>query len=62
MQGLNPGFLHCRQILYCLSHHGSSSKGCEGAVELESGPPRWLSGKESACSAGASGDLGSIPG
>ena len=18
--GLNPGFLHCRQILYCLSH------------------------------------------
>ena len=21
-QGLNPGLLHCRQILYCLSHHG----------------------------------------
>ena len=22
-QGLNQGFLHCRQILYCLSHQGS---------------------------------------
>ena len=22
-QGWNPGFLHCRQILYCLSHQGS---------------------------------------
>ena len=22
-QGLNPGLLHCRQILYCLSHQGS---------------------------------------
>ena len=23
-QELNPGLLHCRQILYCLSHQGSS--------------------------------------
>ena len=23
-QGSNPGFLHCRQILYCCSHQGSS--------------------------------------
>ena len=23
-QGWNPGLLHCRQILYCLSHQGSS--------------------------------------
>ena len=23
-QGLNPGLLHCRRILYHLSHHGSS--------------------------------------
>ena len=23
-QGLNPGLQHCRQILYCLSHQGSS--------------------------------------
>ena len=22
-QGLNPGLLHCRQILYCLSHKGN---------------------------------------
>ena len=22
-QGLNPGLLHCRQLLYCLSHQGS---------------------------------------
>ena len=22
-QELNPGLLHCRQILYCLSHQGS---------------------------------------
>ena len=26
------------------------------------GLPQWLSGKESACNAGATGDLGSIPG
>ena len=25
-QGLNPGFPHCRQILYCLSHQGSPEK------------------------------------
>ena len=24
--GSNPGFPHCRQILYCLSHQGNSSK------------------------------------
>ena len=29
-QGLNPGLLHCRQILYQLSHKGSKpvTKGC----------------------------------
>ena len=27
MQGSNPGFLHCRPILYCLSHQGSPIKG-----------------------------------
>ena len=26
-QGSNPGLLHCGQILYCLSHQGSSKKG-----------------------------------
>ena len=25
-QGLNQGLLHCRQILYCLSYHGSPKK------------------------------------
>ena len=25
-QGLNPGLLHCRQILYCLSHQGSPTE------------------------------------
>ena len=23
-QGSNPGLLHCRQVLYCLSHQGNS--------------------------------------
>ena len=27
-QGLNPGFLHCRWILYHLSHQGSPSNSC----------------------------------
>ena len=27
-QGLNPGFPHCRQILYQLSHKGGSPKNC----------------------------------
>ena len=26
-QGLNPGLLHCRQILYCLSYQGSPKSG-----------------------------------
>ena len=26
-QGLNPGLLHCRQILYCLRHQGSPGVG-----------------------------------
>ena len=28
-QGSNPGLLHCRQILYQLSHKGSRVKICE---------------------------------
>ena len=27
VQGLNPGLLHCRQILYQLSHKGSPGRG-----------------------------------
>jgi len=26
LQELNPGFLHCRQILYCLSYRGSPTE------------------------------------
>ena len=26
-QGSNPGLLHCRRILYCLSHQGSPKEG-----------------------------------
>jgi len=29
-QGSNPGLLHCRQILYCLSHQGSPDKNIIG--------------------------------
>ena len=33
-QGLNPGLLHCRQMLYCLSHQGSPSVSIsEGIVK-----------------------------
>ena len=36
----------------------SSASNCPGRLEL----PQWLSGVESARSAGAAGDMGSIPG
>ena len=29
IQGLNPGLLHCRQMLYCLSHQTSTGKECK---------------------------------
>ena len=48
-QGLNPGLLHCRQILYCLSHQQSPFTSFPGGSEV----------KVSACNVG---DLGSIPG
>ena len=32
-QGLNPGLLHCRQILYCLSHQGNPLQG-KGQLKL----------------------------
>ena len=28
-QGSNPGLLHCRQVLYCLSHQGSPRGGAD---------------------------------
>ena len=27
--GSNPGLLHCKQILYCLSHQGSPAKAAD---------------------------------
>ena len=49
-QGLNLGLLHCRRILYHLSHQGSpNDKAHSGGSDI----------KESTCSAG---DLGLIPG
>ena len=30
-QGSNPGLLHCRQVLYCLSHQGSPRGGAEAS-------------------------------
>ena len=45
-QGSNWSLLHCRRILYCLSHQGS----LDGSV-----------GKESDCSAGNTGDVSSAP-
>ena len=58
-QGLNPGLLHCRQILYHLSHKGSHqwrrrtfkqinhSTGC--CILPHRGLSSWLSGKEPTC-------------
>ena len=64
-QGSNPGFLHCRQTVYCLSYQGSSGKlptfpltNCPKYTWNE-GFPGGSDGKESACSAG---DPGSTPG
>ena len=38
LQGLKPGFLHCRQILYQLSHQ--RSKEIEGSLKEGGGLPR----------------------
>ena len=37
-QGSNPGLLHCRQMLYCLSHEGSTSL-CFNLIQLNSPHP-----------------------
>ena len=56
-QGLNPGLLHCRRILYQLSHKGSPFQGLlwvkiQGALVVKHPP----------ASAGDMRDMGSIPG
>ena len=33
-QGLNPGILYCRQVLYCLSHQGSPATGAKSVYIL----------------------------
>ena len=57
-RGSNPGLLHCRQILYCLSHQESPCLNTRSLYFLRASPG-GSDGKESACDAG---DLGSIPG
>ena len=42
-QGLNPGLLHCRQMLYQLSHKGSPGK-IKGKRKRELQRQRWLDG------------------
>ena len=58
-QGSNPVLLHCRRILYQLSHQGSPKREYCGANLTSKGFPRDSNGKGSACNAG---DLGLIPG
>ena len=36
-QGLSPGLLHCRQILYCLNHQGSPINTGVGSLSLLQG-------------------------
>ena len=38
-QGLNPGLLHCRQILFCLSHQGSPQNKRTNKYILKKQPP-----------------------
>ena len=52
IQGLNLSLLHCRQILYHLSHQGSEKGIWEG----------FPGGSDGKASAYNTGDLGSIPG
>ena len=42
-QGLNPGFSHCRQMFYCLSHQGSSPLDCKEIQPVHSkGDQSWV--------------------
>ena len=69
-QGENPGLLHCRQILYQLSHKGSPRILEWVAYPFSSGsswPRNWTGvscpgGSDGKVSVYKVGDLGSIPG
>ena len=56
-QGLNPYLLSTT-----ITYHFHSLANMRGDPTQTNGLPRWLSGKESTCKSGASGDLGLIPG
>ena len=51
-QGLNPGLLHCRQILYQLSHKGSSRILEWVAYPFSRGPSLLRNGTRVSCIAG----------
>jgi len=40
-QGSNPSLLHCRWVLYHLSHHGSSENYKILIKEIKDGTDRW---------------------
>ena len=42
-QGLNPGLLHCREILFCLSYQGSPSLNIGGRQSNHSVASGWAS-------------------
>ena len=42
IQGSNPGLLHCRQTLYCLSHQGSQFKKWQSFFSIFSTVPSYL--------------------
>ena len=46
-QGLNPGLLHCRQILYSLSHQGNQRNGLIPGLERSSGEGNGNSSEKS---------------
>ena len=41
-QGLNPGLLHCRRILYCLSHQGFWGEVIQALNRSLFPPPSWV--------------------
>ena len=60
-----PGlsFIYFLSSLFAsISIHCSGESSLQSQVDMALGLPRWLSGKESACSTGDTGDKGAIPG
>ena len=67
-QGSNLGILHCRQMVYHLSHQGSQVRTALSTLyilshlSLTNGLLWWLSGEESICQCRRHEDSSSIPG